>query len=868
MLRNNVENLIVEILTFDNPLALLLIPLIGILWLVARFSKLAIALRHKRIMTLMRAAILVLIALATAQPNFRLGGDDVSVSYMVDVSRSVSPDYVEKAFSWIAGAQGKFKPASSNIVVFGKNSAVVRDLDEAKTLSVLDSGADANTLSENFIEQSGTNIESALDESLASLGKNKANRIVLFTDGNETDGSVVNVLDIAKRSNTKIFPMVADSIEVSDAWIESVRLPKRIRAAEPVNILARLYSPRDGSLTLSLASEEKNILTQKFQVQTGLNEIVITASFPTPGDVNLSVEITMDGDEFLENNAQKLGVWVEKKAKVLYVEGIEDTNKYLQAALESAGFEVELGSANNLPSLDGLKRFDTVILSDVLATALPVSSMKDIRSFVRDYGGGLVFAGGENTFGEEGYSDSILEELLPAEFKAQEKKKELALVIAIDRSYSMKGRKIEYAKEAARASLDLLEEQHQFGVVAFDSQPYVPVPLQPVKSKRKAEALISRIQASGQTNIYPALGIVYRLLKDVEAPTKHVILLSDGDTAPAEFERLIERMREKNIVISTVTIGEGGNPGLMKQISDWGNGRNYMALSAESIPQIFTEETQKVVGTSLVEEQILTVVKQPTQALSGIAFADAPALKGHIAVKEKDTAEVVLATQDGSPLLTRWQYGLGKVFMFSSDVKNRWSADWMNWDGYGKFWAQLTRDSLKQLGSDTVFFDVSQNGASARFSLTLLDFDGRFLNNLIPNLRIRTSDAEDIREMPQVAPGRYEIELPLGNMAISGALVVSDQITEQMADMAGSRTVFPGYPLEYRFSGTNQELLGLIADTTGGKVSPVSDEVFRVDEKLDTKSPVWVYLIALAILLYLADIFIRRSPILWERYRK
>ena len=95
-------------------------PLIGILWLIARFSKLAIALRHKRIMTIMRAAILVLIALATAQPNFRLGGDDVSVSYMVDVSRSVSPDYVEKAFSWIAGAQGKFKPASSNIVVFGK----------------------------------------------------------------------------------------------------------------------------------------------------------------------------------------------------------------------------------------------------------------------------------------------------------------------------------------------------------------------------------------------------------------------------------------------------------------------------------------------------------------------------------------------------------------------------------------------------------------------------------------------------------------------------------------------------------------------------------------------------------------------------
>ena len=191
---------------------------------------------------------------------------------------------------------------------------------------------------------------------------------------------------------------------------------------------------------------------------------------------------------------------------------------------------------DRIPKYDDLKLYDAVVLSDVLANTISSNSMKDIKRYVQDYGGGLIFAGGENTFGDDGYSNSILEDLLPADFEAQEKRKDIALVIAIDRSYSMKGRKIEYAKEAARASLDLLEEQHYFGVVAFDSQPYVPVPVEPVKSKRKAEALISRIQASGQTNIYPALGIVYRLLRDLEVPTKHVILLSDGDTAPAEYE--------------------------------------------------------------------------------------------------------------------------------------------------------------------------------------------------------------------------------------------------------------------------------------------------------------------------------------------
>ena len=135
----------------------------------------------------------------------------------------------------------------------------------------------------------------------------------------------------------------------------------------------------------------------------------------------------------------------------------------------------------------------------------------------------------------------------------------------------------------------MLEEQHQFAVVAFDSQPYVAVPMHQVRSKRKAEAQISRIQASGQTNIYPALGIVYRLLRKTDARTKHVILLSDGDTHPADFERLLERMRENDIVVSTVTIGEGGNPGLMQDIAVWRKGRNYLAATAESIPQIFTQ---------------------------------------------------------------------------------------------------------------------------------------------------------------------------------------------------------------------------------------------------------------------------------------
>ena len=214
------------------------------------------------------------------------------------------------------------------------------------------------------------------------------------------------------------------------------------------------------------------------------------------------------------------------------------------------------------------------------------------------------------------------------EFKSEEKRKDLALVLCLDRSYSMKGRPIALAKAGARAALDLLEEQHYFGVIAFDSQPHDAVPLELVRSKRRAEDLIDRIQASGQTNIYPALATAWRTLQNHPAKRKHVIVLSDGDTAPAEFDRLLKRMQDAKITVSTVTIGRTGNPELMARIASLGGGKAYVAEELEQVPQLFVEDTRSVSQTALMEEPFRPVVKRKIEALRGLDFAAAPPLLG------------------------------------------------------------------------------------------------------------------------------------------------------------------------------------------------------------------------------------------------
>ena len=188
---------------------------------------------------------------------------------------------------------------------------------------------------------------------------------------------------------------------------------------------------------------------------------------------------------------------------------------------------------------------DVVILSDVRADSL-VRMPRSVSGVRPRRGGGLIFAAGQNTYGKEGYANSEIERLLPVKFESKRKREDLDLVLLIDRSSSMRHIKIEMAKSAALATLDLLDEEHRLAVIAFDAQPHDVVPLVPVGDKRAAENLISRMTSSGQTNIYNALLRAQQLLADSSAKTKHIILLSDGLTAPPSGKSARQEVERKD----------------------------------------------------------------------------------------------------------------------------------------------------------------------------------------------------------------------------------------------------------------------------------------------------------------------------------
>jgi Ca-activated chloride channel family protein len=835
-------------------------------WLIAR-SRNRLVRRHLIVAAVLRGLALVSLALALMRPLWHAESGDVSVVYALDVSRSVSPGFIDSAIKWIGLANGEAHPAAARYVAFADHAILLQKPEDLRTVAVSPGGAGANP---TVLDQSATNLERALDTALLGLDGERAKRIVLLTDGNQTAGDLWRVLARLTRAHVRVYPIPAKLRDPRDVGIARIDMPEAVNSAEPFNATVRIVCAFAGPAQVVLRSEKALLGSRKVQLKTGLNNVVFETKLMRTGTNTLSAEVLAKGDQTTQNNHMKRSVWVRARPNILYVEGGQpESARYLADALNAQGLIVNVIAADALPASAGeLARYDGLILSDAPANSLSSEQMQAVESYVRDSGGGLLFASGENVHGEHGYSDTLIEQILPVQFRAQEKRKDLVLVVALDRSYSMKGRKMDMAKEATRAALDLLEEQHRFGVVAFDSQPYVAVPLQYVRSRRKAQDQISRVQASGQTNIYPALGIIYRLLQKTDAKAKHVILLSDGDTHPADFENLVKRMAAEHIVLSTVAVGTDADRVLMSDIAKWGKGRAYVAESAESIPQIFIEETERAVRSNLQELDFKPVLKVRSATFRDLSVDNLPELKGYVSSKARDHAEVLLAGPSGAPLLARWQYGLGKVVAFTSDVKNRWASNWIAWSGYGKFWAQQVRDLLRRDSGEEVDFDVVREGGEAVIKLSALTPAGNFRNDLAPKVRITRSDGSNsVVLLEQTGPGAYQLHLPIDSSVQTEhfQLLESPGLPKSASGRAGMRVLHQDFADEFQVMSPDIALLNALANATGGKLAPSVSEIFaqQGDESSITRE-LWPWLALLGLIFYLLDIAVRRAPLAWR----
>ena len=827
---------------------LLLLFTVPLIWLMRKHTGVGLSPRHLKFSTIVRTAVVVFLVLALTQPVWHRAGKWISVVYVLDVSSSIDPSFIDQSIDWMATSVSRGQPAHAAFIAFAGSARNVDSAEAVRSVRVSADGANAS------LDQSATNLETAVAQALRSFDPRYLKRLVLITDGNENAGDMMRTLGRAQEAGVRVFTLLAAVRGEGDSWIETIDLPQGIREEEPIAATVQVFSRVATTATVQLLRDDVVLDTREVDLEAGLNPVEFEIRLQGEGPVTISGRLQAATDPFPQNDKHLQSIWVGARPRVLYLEGRADSAHYLHDALTSEGMDVVLGQARSLPRTpEELTEYDLVLLSDVSSTSLDEAQMLWILAYVRDAGGGLIFAGGESSYGEGGYADTAVEETLPIWFRINEKRKDLALVIVLDKSFSMVGPKIELSKEAAKAALDVLEPTHRFGLVTFDHSPYWTVPLQLATNKLRINEYISSIIASAHTNIYPALEKAYERLSETEAKVRHIILLSDGKTYPDDYETLVNRMAEEEITVSSVAVGEEADRELLGSIAGWGNGRSYFIRDAQRVPQIFIEETQIASQQTLVEEPVDTKVNSPVEAFTGIDLASAPALRGYVSTQPKETAEVLLESESEAPILARWHYGLGKAAVFTSDVKNRWAADWLEWEGYGKFWSQLVRETMRRDSGDEVDFVVERVGNEAVITVSAVTEEGLFRTGLEPHLEVVDPSGQG-RALPfnQVGPGMYQAR---------HVLTASPDQPYMFRLSAGdlddqSRAIFYPYTDEYRLYPANAELLNAIAVQTGGKLLPENEEIFAdYGEAASVPTPLWPLLATLGLLFYLGIIY-------------
>jgi uncharacterized membrane protein len=856
--------------TFTDPSALWLLLVVPLVWLGPLAARTTFNQRQRLLQASVRSLLLAAIALALARPVVATTSSRESLVYLVDVSHSVASRAIEDAARQIDELDAALQPAHSRIVAFGRDAVVLEGSDELRRFAAPSvpgerNGSSGNARAENAesVDRTGTDLEAALDVARAELVPGFVPRVMLFSDGDVTagDSSAAVARFAADEIPIAVAPLPVRSI--GDVWVEAIGVPDRLAAGESFTATVRIGAQRAAPASVELRADGQLLAEQAVAVPIGGIEVALDATVPSPGVHVLRAVVSAPEDPLAVNDALDVGIWTDAQARVLYVEGVQTSAGYLSRALTDAGFLVDVQPPGSLPSAaEAFDVWDAVILSDVPSTALPDGAMPALAQWVEQRGGGLLIAGGESVFGAGGYRETPLERIAPVTFERRDEP-QVALVLVLDRSWSMSGQAMDLCKAAAQAAVDVMTDEQFVGVLTFNDQLNWDVPLRNVGLNRdQIRDRIGAIEAGGHTLIYPAVEQAYLALRTAKARAKHVILLSDGRSYPDDYEGLVTKMSEANITVSSVAVGPAADNELLEDIATWGKGRSYLALNPRDVPQIFVKEARNAMTPGFDEEGITPIVESPA-FLTGVDVDRLPRLRGRTATVLKEDALQVIASDNDDPLLAFWPVGLGRTAVFASDVKDRWAADWVTWPGYGPFFSSVVR-AVQRRESPAVRLEVTPGPARGRarsmeIALEARGADGGYGNLLRPTVQVQEEGgASAAVPLRQVAPGRYQASV----MTDAGRTVL---VRTEGAGVTG-RLVVPDPSAEYRFGPLNERLLRSIALATGGAWQPTPQALAnQAGDRRTERRPLWPGLLIFALGCWFADIVLRRVRVFERR---
>lgn len=702
----------------------------------------------------------------------------------------------------------------------------------------------------------------ALELAAQSIPFGVSGSVTVVSDGLATDQHWGRAFDLLRERE---IPVHSISIDPNpDVYVSDVRSTD-VRPGEKVSLFVEVIGAGN-DLTVTAVHKDEVIAQLEGLASDGRMTVMLEFKTDEPGfmDVEVDVSAPENLDTDLTNNQWRHVVAVQDPVRVLYLGNRQSGGDKSLTDLLGVGFEIDAPVASSLSDDVDLSNYDVVMLDDAPTSVVQESVQEKIADAVRNEGLGLIHSGGEAAFGDGGYHDSPLTDLLPVDIPGDQDKIDpsVGLAIILDTSGSMAGSRIELAKHIARIAVRRMKPHDRIGIVEFYGNKHWAVPMQPATNKIEIDRAIGRMKAIGGTILFPAIQEAYYGLQNVNTRFKHIVLITDAGVEDSPYESMTRRISRDRITVSTILVGQGGHNLIMSDIANWGGGRFYaVGNQFQLVEMIFKQTSTK--KSPMYKRGMFDLETSRGQGWWGeVQSDDVPALNGYVEVEARDGAEVLVEVSDTKhPVLATWRYGLGRVTTLMTEPVGEGTQNWSGWEEYPEFLGRIVRRNA----SFTNSFEIE---TQRRFGKTTVVANRVSPNEmLVPEAQLYELDSspssDDKFTFTETAPGLFELDLFAnanedlligvsdnleGPTWRSASLAIDDEVQENQVDPMDALN------LEALSEATGGLNLLELDDDSIALASVSSGELSFVVVQ------VWPWLLLLAILLYLGDILYRRWP--------
>ena len=702
-----------------------------------------------------------------------------------------------------------------------------------------------------------------------------ARQVVLVSDGRQNLGDASKAVSDLRERSVRVDVIPIGTPPGAETLVLALEAPPELRPGQTVTASARVRATEPATGKLSLQVDGVAIQVRDVDLPVGVSEQRFEIGPLEPGTHDLGVVLEARPDGFTQNDSARAVVRVLGRPSVLVLEGNPGAGANVRAALIAAGMDVDTRPAREAPTdVAGLARFDSIVVSDTPVESFPEGALPAIATTVRDLGRGLVATGGTEAYGPGAWKDTPLEDALPVDMDLRKPKERpsTAVVLLIEGMESPFGNSV--ALGAAQAVVDRMTLDDELAMITpkgpDDGQ--IIVPLARPADKDAIKRAIGAATLNDPSGYGGSLNFAIDMLSESRAASKHVIIMGDGDalgdvgsstggrgpeaTVTADFSKydaLFAKARAERITLTSIGVNNHSNDGFMshmRAIGERSGGQFFQSDDVNEVPEVLLIKARAALKGWFALDPFFPRVSSAGDLLEGVPLDAFPQLGGYVNTTAKPTSEVLLTSPGGDPVLAAGQYGLGRAVAWTPDAAGRWTSGFLASPVSSTLFGRMVGWTLPG-SQEQIRIDAVPRGDGLDMTVSGPEQGGDLQVQVVS-----PGQATSNEQLRPETPGRWQGVVPAADV---GTYVVHAAL-KRGGEVVGQTEVLVPVPYspEYLELGRDETLLRQLAGQGGTLLTRAQAAWSQPNLAITVSSPIFWYLLLLAVLIWPIDIALRR----------